>query len=233
MVIVLQIFHSLPAIACIMKPFLYVMYVPLGIFALLCAPWSPFTWFSETRWLVYLVIPVRFYSHILVIGSGWLLIIVGLVTFLKAYLEIRRGEGGLVTTGVYSVVRHPQYLGIMLLTLGLTIRIMRAIAFIAWFTLVFGYLLLASSEDGQLQEEFREKYPGYKRRVPFVLPLIPPKLFGWLNKILPAKKWKRLVFSLGTYLLIVVLLMVILKSIMPSLPSRISPCNHLQNSTIA
>ena len=49
------------------------------------------------------------------------LVIIGLSIFVysTAYFGINKKEG-LITSGPYRLVRHPQYLGMILLTLGLT-----------------------------------------------------------------------------------------------------------------
>jgi len=122
-------------------------------------------------------------------------IVTGLLIFCysSAYLKIK-GSGGLIASGPYRLVRHPQYLGIILFTLGLTTRsywILTntfGIGFLtpqqtiaAWFIELLVYVLLASIEELYLSKEYEESFGNYRNKTPFLIPLVKTK-----NKILDA-----------------------------------------------
>jgi len=101
-----------------------------------------------------------------------------------AHLRSRRGEG-LVTSGPYGLVRHPQYLGMLLATLGLTgmsVWILNntfGIGFLspaqtiaAWLAELLAYVLLAYVEERHLFGMYGEAYDDYRSRVPFLVPLL-------------------------------------------------------------
>jgi protein-S-isoprenylcysteine O-methyltransferase Ste14 len=113
-------------------------------------------------------------------------IILGFIVFFYSmtYLRIRKMEG-LVTTGPYSLVRHPQYLGIILLSLGLTswsIWILKntfGIGFlspsqtiIVWFFELSSYIVLAYIEEIYLLRKYGESLQKYKSIVPFLIPFL-------------------------------------------------------------
>ena len=98
------------------------------------------------------------------------LIALGLFIFSLGWKEIRWGREELITTGLYAVIRHPQYSGLILVVVAFLIR---------WPTLpmlLFGpyfivkYVLLAKQEDGGLEKEFHEDFRRYKERVPGFIP---------------------------------------------------------------
>ena len=76
----------------------------------------------------------------------------------------------IVTSGVYSAVRHPQYLGGLLAHVGITFL------FSAWFSLlstplmVLLIFLISRKEEKELTKEFGEKYRNYAKKVPMLLP---------------------------------------------------------------
>lgn len=76
---------------------------------------------------------------------------------------------GLIQTGVYAFIRHPMYLGLMLLTLGLAIFSMKrgalgvALAFVVFFN------LKAREEERRLLQRYPE-YADYMRRTGRFLP---------------------------------------------------------------
>ncbi|MEM2276855.1 MAG: methyltransferase [Thermoproteota archaeon] len=109
---------------------------------------------------------------------GRVVALVGFIIFLTALiqmLKVRRKE--LLTGGLYSVVRHPQYFGIIVMTLGLTIMTIQwsggsaPNVVLVWFIGVLGYVLLAGYEERYLSSRFEKEYQQYKQKVPFIFPV--------------------------------------------------------------
>ncbi len=133
------------------------------------------------------------------IATGVAITIVGFVQILRVLREKR-----LLTEGLYATVRHPQQLGIALWTLGFAIGIGRTIGFMAWFTIVYFYVLLAIREERQLAEQFGETYQVYRRNTPFMIPIIHKGL------PLPAGGWKRIGALIALYVVGLAILCLIL-----------------------
>lgn len=89
----------------------------------------------------------------------------------KGIAEGGRGEG-LVTTGIYRYMRHPQYAGILLFTLGWILHYPTLVTLLLWPVLVVAYVWLAKQEERQTLEDFGEAYAQYagvtKRFIPYV-----------------------------------------------------------------
>ncbi|HDQ06136.1 MAG TPA: isoprenylcysteine carboxylmethyltransferase family protein [Candidatus Bathyarchaeota archaeon] len=103
-----------------------------------------------------------------IIGIGILLVIFG-------WKEIYEGKGKLVTTGIYSYVRHPQYLGFLLITLGLNVWWLTFITLALWPVVIIVYYKLAKTEEKEAIEEFGEEYIKYMQQVPGWIPRIRRK----------------------------------------------------------
>ena len=102
------------------------------------------------------------------ISGAWLAINGVKETSLKV-AETHRTET-IVTTGVYSVVRHPQYLGGLLAHTGISFLLS------AWYSLFFTPLMVAliylisRKEEIEMTREFGEEYEDYKKKVPMLTP---------------------------------------------------------------
>jgi protein-S-isoprenylcysteine O-methyltransferase Ste14 len=165
----LLIFHSFPAFAWLLQPELYGMLIPAGIFTLLCSPSNVLFTVPQTRWLLSEVLPSEHYPTLALFS--FLLFLSGITIFIVALIQLLNGKN-LVTSGLYSIVRHPQYLGIILATLGLTLWCgTRLISLIAWTLLIVAYVWLAYREESNLQEKYGTEFLAYKKKVPFILPL--------------------------------------------------------------
>lgn len=116
----------------------------------------------------YIIFPVS--TTIIVVGI--LLIIFGWRQIFKAR---RKSQGQLVTTGLYSRIRHPQYLGFFLLTLGMLLEWPTLFTLVLWPVLVVVYYRLAKDEDKEIEEQFGEEFREYKRSVPAFLPRLRTK----------------------------------------------------------
>ena len=78
------------------------------------------------------------------------------------YMETTR----VVDSGIYGIVRHPQYVGYCLLFAGLALRrqTLDALAISAAGIALFGWQMVV--EEGYLRAEFGEAYARYAERVP-------------------------------------------------------------------
>ncbi len=79
-------------------------------------------------------------------------------------------EPTLVDTGVYSRVRHPMYLGILLLYLGLASSTLSMISLGLWLGIFAAYDWMADCEEQILIRVFDGDYIDYKHRVPRWIP---------------------------------------------------------------
>jgi protein-S-isoprenylcysteine O-methyltransferase Ste14 len=76
----------------------------------------------------------------------------------------------IVATGIYSLVRHPQYLGGLLAHMGISFLLS------AWYSLLSTPLmtlliyLISKKEEQELIKEFGKEYEDYKKRVPMLIP---------------------------------------------------------------
>jgi protein-S-isoprenylcysteine O-methyltransferase Ste14 len=83
---------------------------------------------------------------------------------------VHSAAGELVTTGLYGRVRHPQYSGLFLVTIGLLVQWPTIITALMWPVLVFAYCRLSKKEEADMEKEFGEKYRKYKENVPMFIP---------------------------------------------------------------
>jgi len=100
----------------------------------------------------------------------------GLVIFLGAFFQFLRRRSKIITGGLYSVVRHPQYFGIIVVTLGISIMSIqyagtRPEVIFAWLIQVFGYVLLGSYEEWHLLRDREKEFSEYKQKASFMLPV--------------------------------------------------------------
>jgi protein-S-isoprenylcysteine O-methyltransferase Ste14 len=101
-----------------------------------------------------------------------IIILFGILLIVFGWRKIYRAKGKLVTTGIYGHVRHPQYLGFLLLTLGMNILWVTISTLLLWPILAILYYRLAKKEDKELEERFGEEYRKYERAVPMLMPRI-------------------------------------------------------------
>ena len=79
----------------------------------------------------------------------------------------------IITSGVYSIVRHPQYLGGLLAHVGVTLLLSTVYSLLVSPLMVFLVYLLSKKEEEELIIEFGKEYQSYKKKVPMFI----PKLF--------------------------------------------------------
>jgi protein-S-isoprenylcysteine O-methyltransferase Ste14 len=75
------------------------------------------------------------------------------------------GEAGLVTTGVFSRVRHPMYLATFLVYLALAIGTKSSLSISLWVVIFLAYDMMASYEERLLESKFGVEYANYRAKV--------------------------------------------------------------------
>ena len=106
-----------------------------------------------------------------VIGSP--IVIAGIILIYKGWKEVAFKRGTvLVTEGIYKFVRHPQYLGFLLVTLGELIVWPTLPTIALWPVLAFLYFRQGKREDAVLAEKFGEQFTEYAKTTPRFLPKV-------------------------------------------------------------
>ncbi len=98
-------------------------------------------------------------------------ILLGFYLSCKSWSLIHASEGKeLVTHGIYARIRHPQYVGLFLITLGLLVQWPTLITLIMWPILTFSYYRLSKKEEAEVSRQIPEAYSMYKEKVPTFVP---------------------------------------------------------------
>ncbi len=102
----------------------------------------------------------------LVLIAGWYLARGGM----KAVFGTVREKAGVISMGVFRIVRHPIYLGAILFYLGASL-ITVSIASAAFCLLIIGfYITISRYEEGILIEAFGNDYLEYKKKTGMLFP---------------------------------------------------------------
>ncbi|UCD00713.1 MAG: isoprenylcysteine carboxylmethyltransferase family protein [Promethearchaeota archaeon] len=83
--------------------------------------------------------------------------------------ETHRAEK-IVSTGLYSVIRHPQYFGGILAHIGISIILSSLLSLITTPMVILLNYLISWKEEKELVKEFGKDYEDYKKKVPMFIP---------------------------------------------------------------
>ena len=116
---------------------------------------------------------------------GWAIASFGFLLFLIALISMLKKRGELLTSGPYGKVRHPQYLGFIVMTWGISavlviwrdspVPIGLPYFLHRWIVISLAYIGLAFLEERYLLTNYSEEYKEYKEKVPFLFPVPHPR----------------------------------------------------------
>ncbi len=112
--------------------------------------------------------------------------LVGLTLFIWGFIQIvraRKNEINITQTGPYKHIRHPQHLGIILISLHFALRIRPDFAshifiyfrvgdILSWVLFCFILIIWSDIEERKLQKRYPEEFADYKNRTGFFFPKI-------------------------------------------------------------
>ena len=117
------------------------------------------------------------------LGSvGWTLAYVGVGLFLLSAIQLYGSKllrRAAVTGFLYKYVRHPQYLALAVLGLGMTLIWPRFLVLLTYVSMLFLYRMLARVEEQNCERKYGAAYRAYQERTGMFLP-----------RLIPAR-WKR------------------------------------------
>ena len=89
----------------------------------------------------------------------------------KVLFHQKQDRASVIDTGILAHVRHPLYLGGLLVYLGFVLGTFSILSLITYIFVFVVYDYLATFEEKDLERVFGEDYAQYKRRVPKWIPL--------------------------------------------------------------
>src|SRR5690606_1655260 len=99
------------------------------------------------------------------IGGGFYLIAAGWRTLYAA-----QKDGELATTGLYAYVRHPQYVGFVLIMFGFLLHWPTLLTLIMFPVLLWMYSRLSITEEREAEKTFGEAWQHYAAKTPRFFP---------------------------------------------------------------
>ena len=108
--------------------------------------------------------PFHIASNILIVAGFWVL-----ASAWKLLYEAQRAHR-LATTGAYARIRHPQYLGFVLIMTAFLLQWPTLVTLAMYPILVFMYARLARREEADMLDQFGDDYRRYMTAVPAFVP---------------------------------------------------------------
>lgn len=120
----------------------------------------------STMFIEYIALWIR------IVVAAFILISSGIVA--KKGMDIvfgeKRDKPQVIRKGVFKIIRHPIYLGAILLYLGLIILTLSLASLLVWILIIVFYIFISKYEEKLLIKEFGDDYKQYMNDVPMLIP---------------------------------------------------------------
>jgi protein-S-isoprenylcysteine O-methyltransferase Ste14 len=113
---------------------------------------------------------IRLVLAVPVLIAGWILARGGM----KAVFGTARDKPGVISSGVFRIVRHPIYTGAILFYLGAILMTMSIVSAAVWVLIIGFYIYISRYEERILTEAFGNDYLEYKKKTGMLFPKFRP-----------------------------------------------------------
>ncbi len=211
---VAEIILLIPTLMWIYSPIIAgILFAMVWMFPVAFTSWWLFAFVGNKNWVLGIIavndqMIILIVFEFLIFGIGLVLFIWGVVLIARAKLK----KTGLVQTGPYKYIRHPQHLGLILMTLGISLYIpwtadtfIRVGEILSWslFTLIL--FIISDREERKLVKIYGDEYNSYRLTTGFFF----PRLFAkrkHRKKIEEIKYWRRYIFTAIAYVCSILLI---------------------------
>lgn len=153
------------------SPFAGFFYSVFNPFLLQTAQYPATRWLSAF-FLPHMVVPpdaflksVRIMGSVLFVGGMALFLICAAQIYISKFLK-----KGTVVGGIYSFIRHPQYLSLAMAGIGLSILWPRFLVVVLWLAMVLIYYFLSRDEERRMLKAHGDDYRLYMERTGMFIP---------------------------------------------------------------
>jgi protein-S-isoprenylcysteine O-methyltransferase Ste14 len=116
---------------------------------------------------------LHYTTNLLGLNSLLVSVPIGAISFIVGVYFVRKSEsvvfsnteGKVIDTGVYGWVRHPMYLGELLILLGFLIATLSILSFIVWIVFFIFLDRMATYEEKDLTRMLGKQYIAYQKKV--------------------------------------------------------------------
>ena len=151
--------------------------------------------FGGTSWVIQFFLPhiVEETRSVLIDNleaCGAVLFLGGLAAFAVGVVQIYRAKlrrEDAVMGGLYRHIRHPQYLALIVASIGMALLWPRYLVVLMTVTVIFVYVALAKAEERICLRQ----YPGYADYMGRTRMFLPPRLSPRTGMLLPPRLWPR------------------------------------------
>jgi protein-S-isoprenylcysteine O-methyltransferase Ste14 len=139
--------------------------------------------FPATKWLSafflpHMVVPPdEILKCIRIMGSVFF--VLGMAVFFICAIQVYANKilkRGAALKGLYSIIRHPQYAGLGIAGIGLSILWPRFLVAVLWLVMILIYYFLSKDEEKRMLKEHYATYSGYMNKTGMFLPMTIEKL---------------------------------------------------------
>lgn len=119
---------------------------------------------------IYEIFPVLLGFILMVTGMGFNFIV--RTNLGKNWVPLSKTTEGqeLVTGGIYSIIRHPFYLSVLVLFAGIAVISWNLYGLLFFILTIIAVMIRIRKEEIELIAKFGEKYKKYKKETPMIIP---------------------------------------------------------------